>query len=74
MGFVDEDTYQRLLGSCVKFRQTTVGVVKDSARSSCRNVKIDLPCIAVWGRTELYYCQQMLACPSSKMFVKAFMN
>jgi len=29
MGVVDDDTYQWLLGSCVKFSQTAVVVVKD---------------------------------------------
>jgi len=43
-------------------------------RNSRRNEKIDLPCISVWGRTGLYYCQQIVACPSSKMFVKELKN
>jgi len=30
---VDDDTYEWLLGSCVKFSQTVVVVVKDSIRS-----------------------------------------
>jgi len=35
-------------------------------RSSRRNRKIDLPCISVWGRTGLTYCQQIVACPVAK--------
>jgi len=33
MGVIDGDTYQCLVGSCVKFRQTAAVVVKDSIRS-----------------------------------------
>jgi len=33
MGVVDDDTYQWLFGSCVKFSYTAVVVVKNSIRS-----------------------------------------
>jgi len=69
-----DDTHQWLLGPCVKFSQTAVLVVKGSVRSSGTvviNGKIDLSCIAVWGRTGLYYCQQIVACPSRKMLATA---
>jgi len=33
MGVVYDDTHQWLLGSCVKFSQTAVVVVKDSVRN-----------------------------------------
>jgi len=38
-------------------------------RNSRRNGKIDLSCISVWDEAGLYYCQQIVACPSSKRFV-----
>ena len=40
-------------------------------RNSRRNGKTDLSCISVWNGTGLYYCQQVVACPSSKRLVKA---
>jgi len=69
---VYDDTYQGLLGSCVKFSQTAVVVLKFSLRNkqnSHRSGKIDLSCISVWDGAGLYYCQQIVACPSSKRFV-----
>ena len=43
---------------------------KIKIRNSRRNGKIDLPCISVRGGTGLYYCQQIVPCPSSKIVVK----
>ena len=40
-------------------------------RNSRRNGNIGLSCISVWDGTGLYYCQQIVASPSSKRFVKA---
>ena len=40
-------------------------------RNSSKSGKIDLSCISVWNGTGLYYCQQIVACSSSKRFVKA---
>jgi len=37
--------------------------------NSRRSGKIDHSCISVWGGTGLYYCQQIVACSSSKRFV-----
>jgi len=31
--------------------------------------KFDASCISMWGRTGLYYCQQIVAWPSCKTFV-----
>jgi len=39
-------------------------------RNSRRNGMIDLSCISVWDGTDTYSCQQIVACPSSKSFVK----
>jgi len=66
-----EGTHQWLLGSCVKFSQTAADVEKliSKLRQSCRSGKIDLSCISVWNATGLYYCQQIVACSSSKRFV-----
>jgi len=50
MGVVYDDTRRWLLGSCMKFSQTAVLVVKGSIRSyetGVVNVKIDLSCISV---------------------------
>ena len=50
MGVVYDDTYQCLLGSCMKFSQTAVLVVKGSVRSEetvVINGKIDLSCISM---------------------------
>jgi len=50
MGVVYDDTHRWLLGSCVKFTQTAVLVVKGSVRSyetSVVNGRIDLSCISV---------------------------
>jgi len=70
---VYDDSHPRLLGSCVKFNQTAVLVLKliSKLRNSRRNGKIDLSCISMWDGTGLHYCQQIVACPSSKRFVKA---
>ena len=35
-------------------------------RNSHRRGKIDLSCISVWDGAGLYYCQQIVACPSRK--------
>jgi len=57
----------------VKFGQTAavLDVQKfiSKLRNSRRNVKIDLSCISMWDGTGLYYCQQIVACPSSKTFM-----
>ena len=64
-----------MLASCVKFTggQTAIVVWKNSFRKLSnrrRNGKIDLSCISVWDGTGLYYCQQIVACPSSKCLWK----
>jgi len=38
-------------------------------RNNRRNGKIGLSCTSVWDGTGLYYCQQIVASPSSKRFV-----
>jgi len=65
---VYDDTHQRLLGSCVKVSQTAVVVeiFISKLRNRRRKRKIDLSCILVCDETGLYYCQQIVACPSSK--------
>jgi len=65
---VCDDTHQWLLESCVKFSQTAVVVeiFISKLRNRRRKKKIDLSCISVCDKTGLYYCQQIVACPSSK--------
>ena len=46
-------------------------ILSGRGRNSCRNGKIDLSCILAWDGTGLYYCQQIVSCPSRKRFVKA---
>jgi len=57
----------------VIFAKNPVGALVEKITSKLRNSrrsgKIDLSCISVWGGTGLYYCQQIVACSSSKRFV-----
>jgi len=50
MGVVDDDTYQWLLGSCVKINSDRGRGIKrfsSKLRNSRRNMKIDLPYISL---------------------------
>jgi len=68
---VYDDSHQWLLGSFVKLDKIAPVVcwwkIQFETKNSRRNGKIDLPSISVWRGTGLYYCRQIVACPSNKI-------
>jgi len=71
VGVVYDDSHQWLLGSCVKLDRIAPVVcwwrIQFKIKKSRRIGKIDLPCISVWSGTGLYYCRQIVTCPSNKI-------
>ena len=71
VGVVYDDSNQWLLGSCVKLDRIAPVFwwwkIQFETKNSRRNGKIDLPCISVWSGTGLYFCCQIVACPSNKI-------
>jgi len=68
VGVVYDDSHQWLLGSCVKLDKIVPVVWWWKIQFESRwNGKIDLLCISVWSGTGLYYCRQIIACPSNKI-------
>jgi len=62
---------QILLKNLVRPRGRGGEKFRSKMSNSGKNGKIDLLCISVWGGTGLYYCHQIDACLSSKIFATA---